>query len=287
MLSIIISSYQQGFYENLVKNIAETIGEIGYEIIQIKNPKIMGICEAYNHGGAKATSDYLLFIHEDIEFLTPNWGDKLLAHLKNDQTGVIGIAGSTYKSNYPTSWSVVEECRRLNIVQRRRTGQWMAEILNPRDELKSKVACLDGVFLAVPKAVWEKNKFDEKRYQGFHGYDIDFSLSISSQMDAYVVYDILVKHYSAGNQSADWMQNAMIVSNKWKSHLPYSIEKISKQEFNIRIYKSFDWFVNKMKTLGYSRFRVFYISLKYTRRYTDPRIYLSMLKVYLKLFILK
>ena len=153
MLSIIISSYQQDFYQNLVKNIAETIGEnFVYETIQIQNPKLMGICEAYNQGGTKANFEYLLFIHEDIEFLTSNWGEKLVVHLKNEHTGIVGLAGSIFKSNYPSSWSVIQECRRVNIVQRKRTGEWATELLNPENESKSKVTCLDGVFIRHKKS---------------------------------------------------------------------------------------------------------------------------------------
>ena len=68
----------------------------------------------------------------------------------------------------------------------------------------------------------------KKDTRGSHGYDVDFSLAISFKINAFVIYDILIKHFSPGNQSPDWMSSAMIVSTKWKSHLPHSINKFFK-----------------------------------------------------------
>ncbi|HBR11511.1 MAG TPA: hypothetical protein DD740_04740 [Chryseobacterium sp.] len=73
MLSIIISSYQPDYFAALEKNIAETCG-IPYEIVKIDNPGVMGICEAYNKGAALAQYENLLFLHEDVEFETKDWG---------------------------------------------------------------------------------------------------------------------------------------------------------------------------------------------------------------------
>jgi hypothetical protein len=83
MLSIIISSYQKHYFDQLVENIRETIGEdFQYEIIQMWNPNVMSITEAYNSGAGKSRYENLLFLHEDIIFYTRNWGKRLLNHLQ-------------------------------------------------------------------------------------------------------------------------------------------------------------------------------------------------------------
>ena len=104
MLSIIISSYQPHYYIALEKNIADTIG-IPYEIIKIDNPRIMGICEAYNRGAEKAQYDFLLFLHEDVLFETQDWGKELIELLNLENCGAIGVAGTDYYGYVPYQWA--------------------------------------------------------------------------------------------------------------------------------------------------------------------------------------
>ena len=122
MLSIRISSYQPQFYSALEKNIAETIG-IPYEIIKIDNPNLMGICEAYNKGASLSKYDYLLFVHEDVIFHTKEWGQKLINHLKLENVGVIGVAGSNYVPIAPIGWYLPDNSYNfLNYIQNDKNG---------------------------------------------------------------------------------------------------------------------------------------------------------------------
>ena len=93
MISIIISSYKENYYQLLLANIQQSIGHANYEIVKISNPGLMGINKAYNEGALKAMYDDLLFIHEDVEFITNGWGHFLIDSLKNENIGIIGVAG--------------------------------------------------------------------------------------------------------------------------------------------------------------------------------------------------
>jgi hypothetical protein len=67
----------------------------------------MGICEAYNIGGSKAQYPYLIFCHEDIIFLTSNWGILLCQNFEQDlQIGLIGVIGGKYKSVFKSGWGI-------------------------------------------------------------------------------------------------------------------------------------------------------------------------------------
>lgn len=81
MISIIISSHNQLYFDQLSKNIESSIG-VPYELIQIWNPGTYSINEAYQKGLEQSQYDNLLYIHEDIEFLDQNWGIELLNFLK-------------------------------------------------------------------------------------------------------------------------------------------------------------------------------------------------------------
>jgi hypothetical protein len=106
MISIIICSVHPSLFILIEENISKTIGTPPFEIIKIDNTNNQyGICTAYNTGAAAAKFPYLCFVHEDVIFRSMNWGEELISFFeKNQETGLIGIAGSKYKSLSPGSW---------------------------------------------------------------------------------------------------------------------------------------------------------------------------------------
>lgn len=104
MISIIICSKKNTITTTLQENIQETVG-IDYELIIIDNSKnSYSIFEAYNKGSSLAKFPFLCFVHEDVLFHTKNWGKLAINHLKVPNTGIIGMAGSQYLLNIPSSW---------------------------------------------------------------------------------------------------------------------------------------------------------------------------------------
>lgn len=201
MLSVIISSYQPHYFSALEQNIAETIG-VPNEIIKIDNPNLMGICEAYNLGAGKAKYENLLFLHDDVEFTTQNWGKTLLNYLGKPKCGVIGLAGSTYVPNVPFCWWDNFETTFRNINQYSGSKKLKAYEL----ERPTEVLVIDGVFIGCKKSLYEKIKFNEA-IAGFHGYDIDFSVRAADIAANFVIHDIQVNHFSEGKPDKNWWNN--------------------------------------------------------------------------------
>src|ERR1044072_1025199 len=95
MISVIICSANERRIEKIRENVAATIG-VEHELVIITNAKeIGGICKGYNAGAEQAVFDTLCFVHDDVTFLTQDWGQKALDHF-NGKTprGLIGLAGS-------------------------------------------------------------------------------------------------------------------------------------------------------------------------------------------------
>jgi hypothetical protein len=68
---------------------------------------------------------------------------------------------------------------------------------------------LDGVFIAVHRRVWEKHHFDFKTFDGFHGYDLDFSRRATDAGARFAVpLDLLLLHRSTGRYGGDWRRYA-------------------------------------------------------------------------------
>ena len=229
MLSIIISTYQTAFLNALKQNIELSIG-IPYEIIAIENKEEMGICAAYNKGAKEAKYPILAFIHEDILFHTKNWGSIIVNIFKDTSIGIVGVAGGTYKSKTISSaWCNGDLF--VNILQHKggKSFHW-----NTPENYKQTIAdvlALDGVFLCLPKNVWKQCPFDEKILHGFHFYDLDISLAIKSKgLRVCVSYDILLEHFSFGQNDKSWYKEAIIIHRKWRNSLPWSICPIGKKK---------------------------------------------------------
>lgn len=208
------------------KNIAATIGDIPFEFIAYDNrSQNRGIAEVYNECAAKAKYDLLCFAHEDIEFLTENWGVDIAARLNESGTGVIGFAGSTYKSSCPTGWLCTRRWGvRMHYVQGYAQGERLYDD-NPSSEKYSQVITLDGLCHFVHREVWEEVGYDEEMWQGFHCYDIDFTIATSvAGYRNYVCHTVLVKHRSSGSYNEDWYYTNIDLHNKWSDYLPLYVD---------------------------------------------------------------
>ena len=258
MLSIIISSYQPNFFAALEKNIAETIG-VPYEIVQIYNPGTMGICEAYNKGAKLAKYDHLLFLHEDVLFHTQNWGEKLIKHLEDPRTGIIGVAGSDYVPHAPGGWNVYDN-RHLyyNFIQSNKTST----INKHRQKLEKniqKVYAIDGVFIACTRKKYNEILFNEN-IKGYHGYDLDFSLRMAEKYNNYVTGLILIEHFSLGNTDKNWLLSNIQIRQTINHNFNKSYDsKVEKNVFNSFLRKYIHHFGASLKTLTFTlRFFPFY-----------------------------
>lgn len=253
MLSIIISSYQPNFFSKLKSNIEETCG-IPYEIIKIHNPGLMGICQAYNLGAKQAKFKYLLFIHEDILFVHNEWGEKLVKNLQMPNCGVVGIAGGSYYSYIPASWSN-KGYNSVNFIQV--TDSQIEQFhsnFSQETECRS-VKGIDGVLLACKKNIFEEFKFNVD-ITGYHGYDLIFSLNIAKKYTNYITNEILIKHFSSGNFSKEWFENILKVREMiGVFHDQKTNKKIERENFYKLIFY--------LKKFEYNRKDSFKIAIKY------------------------
>ena len=278
MLSIIISSYQPEFYLALEKNIAETIG-IPYEVIKVDNPGKMGICEAYNHGAQKAQYDYLLFMHEDVLFETQNWGKELIELLNLENCGVIGVAGTDYYGYVPYQWA--NRKSKIHIIQSNKQKNKKEKILRKNFKKNStieKVKALDGVFLACHKNTYLEFPFDSN-LNGYHGYDLLFSLKISKNRQNYISDKITIIHYSEGTLSKEWLQSILLTRKIIGKHPNQKFEKeIEKENFGKLI-----MYLDKFKFTNFEKITVIF-------KYLNPFVlgFLNSIKILNKLrYILK
>jgi hypothetical protein len=234
MISIITSTYKPIDFEHFNKNVSETIG-VPYEMVKMDNPGLMSLAMAYNKAAALAKYPILCFIHDDVAFETENWGQRLIDHLNQPGTGVVGLAGATYKPAMISSWKLPEgkfNFNRYHYIQGYKFENRKEQhfLNNPDHLVREQVITLDGVFLAVKKDVHHQHPFDEQLLTGFHGYDLDYSLNIARQFRNYVCYDITLKHFSEGKADIAWLENTLKVHRKHAAFLPMAIAPLPAEE---------------------------------------------------------
>ncbi len=292
MISIIICSKNSSLAEMLAKNIAVTIG-VPYEIIAIDNSiHNNSISSIYNKGGSRAKYPLLCFVHEDVLFRTMDWGINFCNHFKDASTGVIGVAGSDAFSKVPSTWSNPFISKEVNIIQHQNKNIKETTHLyfthNNKKEIKKEVITIDGVFIGVRKTVFDKIKFDEALLHGFHGYDIDYSLQAAKSHKNYVVFDILLEHFSLGTLNKAWMESAFLIAKKWKYLLPLSTHRLNHKQWVQYHWQTLHVLMGHLFNFNYPAGKIYFYCLKYSvTKYFSPRRFISMNKLFFQLLSIK
>jgi hypothetical protein len=233
MLSIVVCSRNKYLRKEFVDNITNTIG-VDYELIHVDNSENKySIFSAYNSGFARSKFPYWCFLHEDVKFHSTDWGVKIIEHLSDTQTGIIGLAGADLVHRVPCAWSQVFSPSQ-NILQTDPTGKNPPEhLLEPTNyaEDKRTSVTIDGIMLCMrSQLMTDVVKFDEN-LSGFHGYDYDISLqSYVAGYQNYVIYDIKVEHFSGGKTNRFYFKNLISIYKKYEKYLPIVGKSVTDEE---------------------------------------------------------
>lgn len=223
MLTIVCSSKNPN--SNFEKHVIKTCGLKNIQFLHYQNNGDYSLTQLYNKGLNDAKYEIVVFMHDDIEINTQNWGYKLLKHFKNEPDyGILGIAGTKELSKSGTWWE--NRNKMYGIVNHRNVEKnlvWTSEFSKDfKDEIYDTVV-VDGVFFAVNKSNI-KVKFDEN-FEGFHFYDISFCFdNFMENVPIGVISNIRITHNSVGATNEKWEENRQKFVEKNKLDLPQSIE---------------------------------------------------------------
>ncbi|RZK37826.1 MAG: hypothetical protein EOO90_24190 [Pedobacter sp.] len=294
MISIIIASINKELLTQVSSNIAQTIG-LDFEVIAIDNSEgQMGICEIYNKAAKEAKYDVLCFMHEDLLVKTEGWGEIVVNQFNKDPNlGLIGVAGSQYKSLAPSSWYCYEneapELLNFNIIQRYKYANRDKQLLysNPHNKRFISVATVDGVWLCCTKTAMATYSFDEKLLRKFHGYDLDFSLGIGQKFEVGVTFDILIEHFSEGYTDKIWLEEILKVHAKWSFNLPIDNANLPEHKIFLLEKRGFRSIMGRMRDDGFKfkEIKAMLIQSRKSRVIQASlylKLYLHLIKIFLK-----
>jgi GT2 family glycosyltransferase len=217
MLSIIICSTDATKAAEVSAHYRGMVGAEPSELILI--PDARSLAEGYNRGVARSRGDVLLFSHDDIEVLTPDFVPRLQSHLaEHDVVGMAGttrlIDGNWVSAGPPFVFGQVAHPNPSG------NGYLVCLYGTPGPRL-GNIQALDGLFLACRRTVFRSLCFDEQTFDGFHCYDSDFTFAAHlAGLRLAVCNDIALIHASGGTYDEEWAHYMRLFANKYRDRLP-------------------------------------------------------------------
>jgi hypothetical protein len=199
------------------------------EVIEKINNGNKSLSEVYNEILNESKYDIVILCHDDLEFDTKNWGDKILKHIsKSPEYGILGLAGSKYLDKSAKWWEVMSTM--YGIVNHKHDGKkWTSTYSKDLGNKIEDVILVDGLFIVVNKNKIKHN-FDEN-IKGFHFYDLGFCLpNFIDEVKVGVMFDVRVTHLSIGQTNQQWENNRVEFSKSYEENLPIDINDKSQSE---------------------------------------------------------
>ena len=191
------------------------LAEVPHEIIAIRDAR--SLAEGYNRALRQARHDVVVLAHDDVGILSPDFAARLLRGLsRHDLIGVAGtrklVGGAWHFAGYPHLAGQVGM-----------PGSGAGYVVTLYDVMEPEtkgLQAVDGLLLATRRETALRLGFDEVTFDGWHHYDLDFSLrAAQAGLDCASCNDILVVHGSQGSYDEHWLKYSQRFLAKHQSHL--------------------------------------------------------------------
>jgi glycosyltransferase involved in cell wall biosynthesis len=235
--SVIICSIDALKFAHVSACYEQLLTDFPHEIIGIHDAR--SLAEGYNRALRRARGDIIIFSHDDILILDPDFAWKISHRLQNfDILGVVGthfvIAESWWCAGFPWLCGAIAHPlgRRVSL-----------NIWNPKPwPVVDDIQGIDGLCIMACREVAEEIGFDEATFDGFHLYDLDFSFSAwRAGKKLGVCCDIPVIHASTGRYGKEHTRYGRLFIEKHKDALSVNtpiIDKITGMAADLSNYRA-------------------------------------------------
>ena len=155
---------------------------------------------------ARSRADVVVLSHDDVDVLADDFAGQLSRLMR--EFDAIGVAGSTLMQGPAIGWSGHPHLR--GFISHRPAGEagYRVDVLHPAPSA-GNIVLLDGVLIAARRAALAAVPFDAATFDGFHLYDLDWSLRASQAgYRLGVAGELLLVHASRGAYDARWQRYA-------------------------------------------------------------------------------
>lgn len=177
------------------------------------------LAEGYNRGIDRASGDILIFSHDAILILDPNFAAKIIDRLRSyDVLGFVGtsrlITATWFGAGQPHIHGVVSHGKPEK-------PYLSLDVYGVSDwPTTSGIQAIDGFCMVATREAAKAVGFDAATFDGFHLYDLDFSFSAYlAGRKLGVCCDIPMIHESSGNFADQHLHYAERFIYKYIDHL--------------------------------------------------------------------
>lgn len=217
MISVIVCSRNPAKFAAVEAMFATALGAEPWEMIHIADAA--SLTEGYTRAVARSRGEIIVFSHDDVEILNPSvFVKRLKGHLANcDLLGVAGtrrLVGAVWITAGPLH--IFGQMAHLQ-----KDGSIIVDIYAAPRPIIGQMQAIDGVFMAARRELFSRVSFDAATFDGFHFYDLDFSLSAHrASLRVAVACDIHLLHASIGRFGyEDWVKYSTRFERKWQGQL--------------------------------------------------------------------
>lgn len=118
-------------------------------------------CKCFNSAIKTTDAEYLVFVHQDIEFLTSDFLLRTVEYIKKEKRAIFGLCGARASGD------------KIEVVSNSIHGLWNKKIGDVHNEKLERVFGLDEIFAACHRDVFKEIRFDEEHFDGWHMYLAD------------------------------------------------------------------------------------------------------------------
>lgn len=225
MISLIICSIDPGRFRSVCESYARALAPELYEVIGIHDAK--SLAEGYNRGVARSRGDLVIFSHDDVEVLNPDFRARLMGHMAH--ADLVGVAGATRVTG--GAWAFA--CPPFAVGQiahhKPEMGMYYAAVWGAPARRVEGIKIMDGLFLCARRAVVEAVSFDAEIFNGFHVYDADFTFRAHrAGFRLSVGCDLCLLHRSLGEYDEQWNRYEELFRLKHRGRL----DVMTRRKFN-------------------------------------------------------
>jgi hypothetical protein len=202
--SVIVCSISPDKFARVSKNYRRLLSGVAHEIIGIHDAR--SLCEGYNRGVSQSRGDILVFSHDDIEIVSPDFAARLVHTLA--MSDLVGIAGTTKLSAGKWSNSAWPHTHG-QFCHRNSDGSLKHTLHGLGFDSVGGIQAMDGLLFAGWRKTFEDVDFDAETFDGWHFYDLDFTFRAWLRgLRLRISYELLVVHDSEGSYDSNWNRYA-------------------------------------------------------------------------------
>lgn len=195
-------------YESVALPAIREIAATTDEIRRVEGSR--GLAAAYNElvfiARQSLECEALVLLHDDVELVDVNFRAKVQRFCRDDGVGVVGVVGGAGLTGL--AWWRAARCAGA-VMEEARTVRFGPE--------SAAVDAVDGMLLVITRRAFEQSQFDESAFPAFHGYDVDYCLSVRDRGLGVRVEPIEVLHRTKGGfgDLASFAQADRRLCEKW------------------------------------------------------------------------